>query len=185
MKRKNWMIALGVSALLISSCCKEDQEYWFPEGAIRYYDQNDTITFYCPEDDEYLDYVVCIRDTLVEIYPNYGTFCDYTDYFYEKLYRVVQNNCNDSVQMTVIVNASFQKNIAVKYFEIDKQDTFRARYEDSPKHSVEVQGHTYSKVIKITGKGYTSLQTILFSYEYGVIQMQFENKTYSLLNNEI
>jgi hypothetical protein len=184
MKKTIKAISVGIVCLLLASSCCKDKEYWFPEGVIRYYDINDSISFYCPEDDEYRNYIVCERDTIVTNYQDNG-ICDYVNYFYAKEYRLFLNNCDDSTFMRVAATASFQDDITV--WEIDRNlgsSLFKTRYEDNPKFSIEILDHTYYNVIEISGSDYSPILSILFSYGYGVIQMQYENQTFSLLNNE-
>jgi hypothetical protein len=63
----------------------------------------------------------------------------------------------------VILKYTIYEDITVRDVEIDRRDSFRARYEDSPKQSVEILNHSSNNVIEIPGLGYSSLQSILFS----------------------
>jgi hypothetical protein len=188
MERLNKVFLTGIISLLITCSCCRNHEYWFPEGAIRYYDIHDTITFYCPETDEYEFYLVCAIDTTVNVEQYYG-LCDYTDYFYEKQYFLYLDSCGSTNRITVFVRYSVQNDIhaIIAHPENSErsQSSFVANYDQSKKISIEVLGHTYKNAIRIPGYEWSPIQSIVFSYEYGVIQMQYEDQTFSLINDEI
>ncbi len=64
-------------------------------------------------------------------------------------------------------------------------DLMKASYTGSAKSTVEILGQTYENTIKIFGVSLGDAEFAIFSYEYGIIQIKFENQTFSLVNDEI
>lgn len=190
--KKKTIIAIIVSLiclLLASSCCnKEDEVYWPPDEAIRYYDENDTIKFYCPEIDSFETYIVCLRDSEVSIEQYYyNRYCQYTVFTHAQFYRLYKDSC-DSPNMTHFAINGLRHNYIQASVNIGNEcndGTYEADFEDCKKFTEEVLGFTYNNVIEIPDSKMSELPSILFSYEYGVIQIKYEDRTFSLINNEI
>ena len=188
MKKYHRIILTGlVSVVIAYSCCEGDQEFWFPEGAIQYYDSQDTITFYCPESDTYAVYPICTRDTLVDVDHLLGR-CDQYRIYHSKFYELSMDTCGNSNRIRMFLDPGNKEEIYVIILETDStQNGCSANYKESTKFSTEVLGKTYDNVIRIPSFGWdwNTVESILFSYEYGVIQIEYEDHTLSLVNNEI
>lgn len=173
--------------LLMNSCCNEkDRVYWFPDEAVRYYNEHDTVKFYCAESDVFESYIVCNRDTSQSIEQYYyNSHCEYTEYSYSLRYILYLDSCGSSQMIIVGIDNARPGNIDVSITTPDIDRVGNAvLFDESRKFSIDVLGYTYHDVIEISSSGSSEIPSFLFSYEYGVIQIQFENKTFSLANNE-
>ncbi len=183
----NTLVAGLICLLIISSCCyKKDQVYWFPDEAIRYYNDHDTVKFYCPESDIIESFIVCERDTTITIEQYYyNQFCEYAVFTHVLSYLLFLDSCSSSSLILVSVNNLGPEHIHVSINEFGSYDGgFGAEYDESKKFSIDVLDHTYSSVIELHDSESSEIPYILFSYEYGVIQIQFENQTFNLINDE-
>jgi hypothetical protein len=183
----NTQVAGLICLLIISSCCnKKDQVYWFPEEAIRYYNDHDTLKFYCPESDVIESYIVCRRDTSIDIEQYYyNQFCEYAEFRHILSYKLSLDSCSSSSFILVSVNTVKPEYIQVSVRGFGSYDVgFGAVYDESKKFSIDVLDHTYSSVIEIPDSESSEIPFILFSYEYGIIQIQYENQTFNLINDE-
>jgi len=177
----------SILLLLISSCCNQkDRVYWFPDEAVRYYNDHDTVKFYCPESDVFETYVVCVRDSSVSIEQYHANqFCEYAVYRHTLDYRLSLDSCGSSNFIKVAINNLRPGYIHASVYKNGSYNgVFGADFEDCTKISIDVLGYTYHNVIEIPGSEMSHIPSILFSYEYGVIQIQEENQTFSLINNE-
>lgn len=187
MIRQSRIIVLcGLCLILVSSCCGEkDSHNWFPDEAVRYYNEHDTVKFYCPESDEYESYVVCDRDTTINIEQYSEGYCDYTVFSYFLTYILSLDSCGSSKSLAVFINAPNPGDLVVYINHPDHdQGVFIASFKESSKFSIDILDNTYHNVIEMPGSEWSEIPSILFSYEYGVIQIQYENQTFSLINNE-
>jgi hypothetical protein len=151
---------------------------------VRFYDDHDTIKFYCPDTDEYEAYPVCEIDTIATVEPYYG-LCNYTDSFYGKQYVLHLDSCESKKQILVVVRYSVIYDITVVVSTSEgNEGFFKTNFGDSQKISIDVLGHTYKNAIRIPGKEWDEILSLVFSYEYGIIQMQYEDQTFSLVYDE-
>ena len=181
--RTKFLFFASIILLVISSCC-HDNEYWFPDEAVRYYNDHDTIKFYCPETDKYEVYPVCGTDTTVRVEPYYG-LCDYTDSFYGKQYELYRDSCESTKKILVLVKYSVQDDIIVSVSESENNVFYNtANFGKTQKITIDVLGHTYKDAIRIPGTEWGDIISLVFSYEYGIIQMQYADQTLSLINDE-
>lgn len=181
----NTQVAGLICLLIISSCCyKKDQVYWFPDEAIRYYNDHDTVKFYCPESDVIESFIVCSRDTTIDIEQNYyNQFCEYAEFTHVLSYVLYLDSCSSSSLILVSLNTFGPEYIRVSIRGFGSYvGGFGAEYDESTKFSVDVLDHTYSSVIELHDSESSEIPFILFSYEYGIIQIQFENQTFNLIN---
>jgi hypothetical protein len=160
--------------------------YWFPDEAIRYYNDHDTVKFYCPESDVIESFIVCSRDTTIDIEQNYyNQFCEYAEFTHVLSYLLFLDSCSSLSYMLVLVNNLGPERIQVSINEFGSYDgELIVEYDESKKFSIDVLGHTYSSVIRLPDPKSSEIPFILFSYEYGIIQIQFENQTFNLINDE-
>lgn len=171
----------------IGSCCTEkDRVYWFPDEAVRYYNENDTVTFYCPEFDLYESYIVCNRDTskTIEQYHE-SPYCEPTVIKYSLRYILYLDSCGSSKHITVFIDTPNPGNIRVSIYQPDSDSGgSHVSFDESTKFSTDVFGFSYHNVIEIPGSESYEIPSILFSYEFGVIQIKYEDRTFSLVNND-
>ena len=173
--------------LVLSSCCDQrDEVYWFPDEAVRYYNEHDTVKFYCPENDVLESYAVCTRDTPIQIEQiKHNQFCEYVVYRHTLYYKLDIDSCGSSKSIVIFIDLSRSGNISVSIAHPDNdQGRFSTYFHENTTFSINVIDHTYHNVVEISGSESSEIPSILFSYEYGVIQINYENQTFSFVNDE-
>lgn len=184
MKKRIRNLSIGCLCLLfIISCCNEKgRYYWFPEDAVRFYNDHDTITFYSSELNEYEVYPVCSRDTLLSL-NEYMDRCNNADYLYSIEYSLVKDSCVADREFNIQINSDN----SIYFHSIYSADHFEnvfLLYNEFPKSTIVVLGKTYENTIELDNSFSDSLEFVIFSLEYGIIQFKFENVTFSLINDE-
>lgn len=172
--------------LLINSCCGDDMSIWFPSEAVRYYNDHDSIAFYCPENDSFVVFQVCSRSTnhLTETAEDR---CGIITRVYFMDYFLYSDSCHGEnlLRVSVFPEVNNNNNVTIDVSILDYSDLISTSYTESPKSTVEILGHTYENTIQIfSTTSWADLEFIIFSYEYGIIQIKYESQTFNLMNNE-
>ena len=161
--------------------------YWFQEGGIKYYLEHDTIRFYCQETGEYKVYPVCAIDTLKDIVEEPVHFWCSSDYIYYAIeYRLYMDECG--ADQYFLIELSDEESSSVEIYLIyseDKHDGITISYDEYEKSTFEALGKLYDNTIEIEFPAGDSLNSVIFSLEYGIIQYQFLDITFSLINDEL
>ena len=184
-------ILVGLSICFTFSCCNDEDVYHsLPDETGRYYDNNDTISFYCSETDTYETFTICYHSDGFLGDEIRDTYCSWVDYKQRKNYKLYLDSCGTQRFFYIGFNkVSKGSNIKIdsyyKYLESGGDHT--SFYTDTTElQTFNILGSTYDDVYFCTFHSFAndSLKSVLVSIEYGIIQYSFENSTYSLLNDE-
>ena len=181
-------VTMGTLAILfLASCCNQkDEVSWPPDEAVRYYNDHDTVKYYCPDTDVYESYMVCNRDSSLSIEQFHtNRFCEYAVYKHSLRYILNLDSCGGSKYIMVFIDTPNPGNIRVSIYQPDSDHGgSHVSFDEITKFSIDIEGYTYNNVIEIPGSESPEMPSILFTYEYGVIQIEYENQTFSLVNEE-
>ena len=171
--------------LMISCCNEEDRHHWYPEEAVRYYNENDTITFYSVETGQFEVYPICDREPMSASWEHKGTWCYYVETFHGIRYSLQKDSC--ASDLGIVVSIKSENNIAINWDYSEGRDYFDLNPLESHSAPINVLGSIYENTFEIpNGKyGSDSIKSVIFSFEYGIIQYNFNNATYSLVNKSI
>jgi len=163
---------LFILAVFSFSCClKKDKIFWFPDEAVQYYDNHDTIVFMDNISGEFDSLIVCSRETLQSIEDWGGSYCDYKEIFYERKYLLSKDSCQQD-KFTFIVHVLAKGSISVFVNLPDGSSGFynmAAPYDETPKVEIDIQGKTYTDVVRVTNSQIPG-SWILINYLYGILQ---------------
>jgi len=186
--KKNFIRVIGLMTLglAMNSCfCPDDVEYRYPKEFIRYYDDHDTIKFYSSETQTYEIFIVCRRITEHE-YEISRDRCEQETHYYSRYYECFKDSCNSGEFYRLNIEGGHKHYIIYHGFYANTllDDDLSAIYENSPKYPVEILGHTYENTISLVSHVIDSIESILYTHEYGVIQRNYENVTFNFVNDE-
>lgn len=177
---------LFILAVFSFSCClKRDKTYRFPDEAVQFYDNHDTIVFMDNISGEFDSLIVCSRETGQSIEDWGGSYCDYKEIYIERKYILTKDSCQQDTS-TFIVNVRAQGTISITW---DLPDGSRgvysmyAPYDETPKLEIDIQGKTYTDVVRITNSQILG-SWILINYSYGILQYTRNDTITKLLYNE-
>jgi len=160
---------LIVLATGLAACCnEEDQIRYFPEEAIGYYNNHDTIHFRDTALSALVPFVVCLRDTVGTVTEKEGV-CSSFDYDYAISYHLDREVCSSGagfmVQVTpdTIIEITFMRpgRDAIYY---------RVRYGNAAKGQRELCGQVYMEVVEVKNLTDVYETPILFSLTNGILQ---------------
>lgn len=187
---KRFIIIFASASLAITFiCCNrdcKDEYHYLPENAERYYEDNDTIVFYCEESDEYATYEVCNRGDSFMDSPQSSLWCDWIHYDQYKAHAFYRDSCDSdhliSTQVELWSNLGTRTSIAFQYGHNQVQ-ALTVVSEPETWNSYEILGIRYEDVSECEISWEGSISSMLYSQEYGVVQYVFENKIFSLLKD--
>lgn len=171
---------------LLYSCCEGDVYHYLPSEAGRYYIENDTIIFYSQDTEKYETYIVCKEVTSFSMEEFKGAWCSYFELFEKQYFDIFRDSCESERFFRVRNNKNFgyiSSDVSSFYSEGDYDVQYVNTINDF-NHSLEIQGSTYTNLAILEFSANDSLKSILYSVEYGIVQYEFENITYSLLRDE-
>jgi len=176
---------LIIVLLAMNSCnCPDDVYYKLPSEAVRYYEENDTIQFFSEETQSFEKFIVCDRIDAHEVERTEDR-CKQGIHYFMKIYDLYEDSCNSDHYFRLFVKSRGDSDFVYDEFYKNDSDDLWANYNDSPKTTVEILGHTYENTIFIQSVFNDSLNGIRVSYEFGIIQRVFEHTTFNLVNDEI
>gem|GEM_PF-5379775 len=180
----NKSVLVSIYFICLISCCNEEEGYYyFPDGAINYYDNYDSIFFQDTLTEIQEMFVICDRDTGLSIFE-WGGFCGYQDYYYSKSYKLAKDSCYSIPRF--LVQVSPDTTVRIILIRADNHNVFyESDFSISQKNRIELCGFTYEGVITMESHSFISGQPILFSLRYGIIQYSRDTITFNLVNHEL
>lgn len=171
---------------LLYSCCEEDVYHYLPSEAGRYYIENDTIIFYSQDTEEYETYIVCYEETGFPMDEISGTWCSHFVLFENHYFELFRDSCGSERFFRVRnnKNSGYISSDVSSFYSNEDSEIQNVNTINDFNQSFEIFGYTYKNLAIIEFSANDSLKSILYSIEYGIVQYEFENITYSLLRDE-